>query len=62
MNAFMKGNHPQFHGEYDPEAAMKWLHEVEKVLVAMHCWEERKVTYVAFMLVAATVAWWRNKQ
>lgn len=27
----MKGNSPQFHGEYDPEAVKKWLQEVEKV-------------------------------
>lgn len=39
FNAFMRGNPLQFHGEYDPEAAEKWLEEVEKVFMAMHCRE-----------------------
>lgn len=58
----MKGNPPQFVGEYDPEAWEKWLHEVEKVFVVMLCCEEQKVTYFAFMLVGTAKAWKRNKQ
>lgn len=58
----MKGNPPQFHGEYNPEAIELWIQEIKKIFVAIYCREDRKVTYASFMLVGRTEAWQKNKQ
>lgn len=56
LNAFMNGNppFPQFHGEYNPEASELWIQDIKKILVVIHCRNDRKVTHASFMLVGGT--------
>ncbi|CAJ2633285.1 unnamed protein product [Trifolium pratense] len=49
-----------FTGGYAPEAAVKWIEEVEIVFEAMRCTEESKLTLGTYVLREEANKWWKN--
>ncbi|XP_058726540.1 uncharacterized protein LOC131597897 [Vicia villosa] len=48
---------------YDPDGAMTWLKEIERIFRVMHCTPEQKVWYGTHMLTVEADDWWlENRQ
>ncbi|RDY08977.1 hypothetical protein CR513_06731, partial [Mucuna pruriens] len=57
---FQRNNPPMFRGGYDPDGAVDWIFEVEKIFQAMECPLVQKVTLAAFMLSGDAGFWWQS--
>nr|KYP39145.1 hypothetical protein KK1_039573 [Cajanus cajan] len=57
---FRKCHPPQFKGDADPEVADHWICELEKIFTVLGCSQERRLTYVVYMLVGEAKHWWRG--
>ena len=47
VEEFVKPKPPKFDGRGDPEAAPRWVEELEKVFDVLRCIETKKVTLAA---------------
>ena len=59
---FLRARPLPFKGVYDPLEAKKWLREMEKVFIVLHCTHEQNVAYVVHMLTDDAKFWWRGMQ
>ncbi|MDV3145731.1 MAG: hypothetical protein Q8736_02460, partial [Sweet potato little leaf phytoplasma] len=59
---FKRADPPKFEGGYNPDEAMRWLQEIEKILEAMQCPDTQRVIYATFMLVGDAEKWWKHRQ
>ena len=62
LTEFMRHNPPRFGGDLGPDAAEKWLREVEKIFEATLCPEDRKLTFGKYLLVDEAEFWWSGTQ
>ncbi|XP_020230143.1 uncharacterized protein LOC109810937 [Cajanus cajan] len=60
LEQFQRNNPPTFKGGYDPDVAMNWLMEIEKIFNAMECPLAQKVRLATFMLTADAHFWWEG--
>ena len=47
-----------FKGKYDPEGALDWLKEIERIFCMMDCTPAQKVWYGTHMLAVKADDWW----
>ncbi|XP_020207494.1 uncharacterized protein LOC109792493 [Cajanus cajan] len=57
LEKFQRNLPPTFKGGYDPDAAMNWLTEIEKIFNVMDCPLAQKVKLATFMLTADAHFW-----
>ncbi|XP_020205758.1 uncharacterized protein LOC109790925 [Cajanus cajan] len=60
LEQFQQNHPPTFKGGYDPDAAMNWLTEIEKIFNVMDCPLTQKVKLATFMLTADAHFWWEG--
>ncbi|XP_020201827.1 uncharacterized protein LOC109787690 [Cajanus cajan] len=60
LEQFQRNNPPTFKGGYDPDVAMNWLMEIEKIFNATECPLAQKVRLATFMLTADAHFWWEG--
>ena len=58
LATFQRENPPAFEGKYDPDGAMDWLREMERIFRVMDCTDEQKVRYGTHMLKKEADDWW----
>jgi hypothetical protein len=58
LRQFLRLKPPAFHGSANPLEAEDWLTEVEKIFDAIHCPDEKKVTFATFLLQGGAFDWW----
>ncbi|XP_020204868.1 uncharacterized protein LOC109790163 [Cajanus cajan] len=57
LEQFQRNHPPTFKGGYDPDAAMNWLMEIEKIFNAIECPLAQKVRLATFMLTVDAHFW-----
>lgn len=57
---FKRNNPSQFGGGYNPEGAVLWVEELEKIFGAMRCGEDQMISYATFMLIGDAEYWWKG--
>ncbi|XP_020206946.1 uncharacterized protein LOC109791984, partial [Cajanus cajan] len=60
LERFQRNNPPSFRGGYNPDGAIDWIFEVEKIFQAMGCPLTQKVTLAVFMLFGEAGIWWQG--
>ena len=45
LATFQRENPPTFKGKYDPDGALEWLKEIERIFRVMDCTPAQKVRY-----------------
>ena len=50
LATFQRENPPTFKGKYDPDRALEWLKEIERIFRVMDCTPMQKVWYGIHML------------
>src|SRR4051794_38993195 len=58
LGTFQRENPPVFKGTYDPNGALIWLKEIERIFWVMDCTPEQKVRYGTHMLAVEADDWW----
>ena len=58
VEQFMKMKPPKFHGRGDPEAAPRWIEELEKTFKVLGCNDEEKVALAVYQLQDGANDWW----
>src|ERR1043165_1746601 len=58
LATFQRENHPTFQGKYDPEGALNWFKEIEKIFRVMDCTLAQKVRYGTHKLSEEADDWW----
>lgn len=48
---FQRNNPSSFRGAYDPEGALLWMREIEKIFRAMDYNDQERVIFATFMLI-----------
>lgn len=51
LSKFRRNSPPQFQGSYDLEGAKLKIQKLQKIFEAIHCRDDRMVTYATFMMV-----------
>ncbi|MQL71253.1 hypothetical protein Taro_003573 [Colocasia esculenta] len=59
LERFLRLRPPMFHGEYDPDKAESWTHELECIFETMECAEDNQVQLAVYQLKGAAHGWWR---
>ncbi|XP_030444853.2 uncharacterized protein LOC115667413 [Syzygium oleosum] len=59
VEQFLKLKPSKFDGKGDPEAATRWVEELEKAFALLGCTEEEKVTLAVYQLQDNTNDWWK---
>ncbi|XP_030460041.1 uncharacterized protein LOC115680380 [Syzygium oleosum] len=59
VEQFLKLKPPKFEGKGDPEAAPRWVEELEKVFEVLGCTEAEKVTLAVYQLQDNASDWWK---
>ncbi|MQL77845.1 hypothetical protein Taro_010263 [Colocasia esculenta] len=59
LERFLHLQPPMFSGEYDPDKAESWTHELECTFETMECLEEDQVRLVVYQLKGTAHEWWR---
>ncbi|XP_058753671.1 uncharacterized protein LOC131626848 [Vicia villosa] len=63
LATFQRENLPTFKGMYDPDSALTWLKEIERIFCVMDCTQTQKVRYGTHMLaVEADDLWLETRQ
>ncbi|XP_030446295.2 uncharacterized protein LOC115669129 [Syzygium oleosum] len=62
VEQFLKLQPPKFEGVGDPEAASKWVEELEKAFALLGCTEAEKVTLAVYQLQGNANDWWKATQ
>ena len=55
---FQRENQPTFKGKYDPDGALEWLKEIERIFHVMDFTPAQKVLYGTHMLAVEADDWW----
>src|SRR3954463_751465 len=58
LATFQRENPPVFKGTYDPDGALDWLKEIERIFRVMDCTPTQKVRYGTHMLAKEADDWW----
>ena len=58
LETFQRENPPTFKGKYDPDGALDWLKEIERIFRVMDCTPAQKVRYGTHMLAVEADDWW----
>ncbi|XP_058725580.1 uncharacterized protein LOC131596861 [Vicia villosa] len=58
LATFQRENPPVFKGKHDPDGALEWLKEIERIFRVMDCTQVQKVRYGAHMLTVEADDWW----
>ncbi|XP_068498179.1 uncharacterized protein [Phaseolus vulgaris] len=58
LEEFLRHNPPKFNGKVNPNEANKWVRDIENSFEATQCPEERKLSYVIYMLIEEVEFWW----
>ncbi|XP_058759620.1 uncharacterized protein LOC131632922 [Vicia villosa] len=58
LATFQRENPPVIKGTYDPDGALTWLKEIEKIFRVMDCTPAQKVRYGTHMLAVEVDNWW----
>ena len=58
LATFQRENPPTFQGKYDPEGALTWLKEIERIFRVMDCTFAQKVCYGTHKLSKEVDDWW----
>ncbi|XP_058772778.1 uncharacterized protein LOC131646840 [Vicia villosa] len=58
LATFQRENPPVFKGTHDPDGALDWLKELERVFRVMDCTPAQKVRYGTHMLAKEADDWW----
>src|SRR3954471_10339098 len=58
LATFQRENPPVFKGTYNPDGALTWLKEIERIFRVMDCTPEQKVRYGTHMLAVEADDWW----
>ena len=58
LATFQRENPPTFKGKYDPDGALDWLKEIERIFRVMDCTPAQKVRYGTHMLALEADDWW----
>ncbi|XP_030473584.1 uncharacterized protein LOC115691148 [Syzygium oleosum] len=59
VEQFLKLKPPKFNGRGDPEAAPRWVEELEKAFEVLGCTETEKVTLAVYQLQDNVNDWWK---
>ncbi|XP_030443448.1 uncharacterized protein LOC115665748 [Syzygium oleosum] len=59
VEQFLKLKPSKFDGKSDPEAATRWIKELEKVFALLGCTEEEKVTLAVYQFQDNANDWWK---
>ncbi|XP_030460043.2 uncharacterized protein LOC115680382 [Syzygium oleosum] len=59
VKQFLKLKPIKFEGKGDPEAATRWVEELEKAFELLGCTEEEKVTLAVYQLQGNASDWWK---
>ena len=59
VEQFLRLKPQRFNGRGDPEAAPRWVEELEKAFEVLGCTEEEKVTLAVYQLQENANDWWR---
>ncbi|XP_058764838.1 uncharacterized protein LOC131638302 [Vicia villosa] len=58
LATFQRENPPVFKGTYDPDGALTWLKEIERIFRVMDCTPDQKVQFGTHMLAVEADDWW----
>ncbi|XP_058726174.1 uncharacterized protein LOC131597497 [Vicia villosa] len=58
LATFQRENPPVFKGTHDPDGALDWLKELERIFRVMDCTPAQKVRYGTHMLAKEADDWW----
>ncbi|XP_058726068.1 uncharacterized protein LOC131597384 [Vicia villosa] len=58
LATFQRENPPVFKGKHDPDGALEWLKEIERIFRVMDCTPVQKVRYGTHMLAVEADDWW----
>ena len=58
LATFQRENPPTFQGKYDPEGALAWLKEIERIFRVMDCTPVQRIRYGTHKLSAEADDWW----
>ncbi|XP_058774748.1 uncharacterized protein LOC131649018 [Vicia villosa] len=58
LATFQRENPPVFKGKHDPDGALEWLKEIERIFCVMDCTPTQKVWYGTHMLASEDDDWW----
>ncbi|KAL6561072.1 hypothetical protein OROGR_003792 [Orobanche gracilis] len=58
LATFQRENPPVFKGKYDPDGALEWLKEIERIFQVMDCSPAQKVRYGTYVLAVEADDWW----
>src|ERR1043165_10294645 len=58
LATFQRENTPTFQGKYDPEGALTWLKEIERIFRVMDCTPVQKIRYGTHKLSDRSEDWW----
>ncbi|XP_061366444.1 uncharacterized protein LOC133309664 [Gastrolobium bilobum] len=60
LTEFRKHKPSTFRGDYNPEAAMEWVKELEKIFLVMYCPNTHRVNFATYLLIGEAEHWWTN--
>lgn len=60
LGKFQRNNPPTFKGRYNPDGALTWLKDIERIFIVMDCSEAQKVRFGMHMLSEEADDWWIN--
>ncbi|MQM19802.1 hypothetical protein Taro_052814 [Colocasia esculenta] len=60
MERFKRMTLPSFKGESNPLLAESWLREIEKIIRAIRCADDDRVTLATYMLQERADVWWSS--
>ncbi|XP_058749145.1 uncharacterized protein LOC131622114 [Vicia villosa] len=58
LATFQRENPPVFKGTHDPDGALTWLKEIERIFRVMDCTPDQKVRYGTHILAVKAEDWW----
>ncbi|XP_058758243.1 uncharacterized protein LOC131631466 [Vicia villosa] len=58
LATFQREKPPTFKGKHDPDGALDWLKEIERIFRVMDCTPDQKVRYGTHMLEVEADDWW----
>lgn len=58
LATFQRENPLVFKGKYNPDGALEWMKEIERIFRVMDCTQDQKVRYGTHMLAAEADDWW----
>ncbi|XP_058784235.1 uncharacterized protein LOC131659007 [Vicia villosa] len=58
LATFQRENPPLFKGKHDPDGALEWLKEIERIFYVMDCTQSQKIRYGTHMMAVEVDDWW----